>query len=403
MDQQALRRAIDAELEENLLPFWRERVLDEVRGGFIAEMANDGTLRDNAAKGLILNARLLWTFSTLFTERREPEDLALACRAYDFIDTHLRDRENGGYFWRVAPDGRKLDGSKKTYGQAFVIYALCAYAAATGDAEAADRALELFELIESHAHDDEHGGYIEARAEDWSAASELRLSAKDMEAAKSMNTHLHLLEAYTGFYRVWPDERVAHRLRELLDLFGKRILDRQKYHLRHFFDQKWGVLSDLYTYGHDIEAAWLLCEAAQVLGESERLAATGAWALSIARAVLPEAIDAEGGLAYEGRNGVVINPNREWWCQAEAVIGFWQAYQLSADGEFAAAAIGIWKFITRQVVDRTNGEWFWRILPDGTADADEPKVSEWKGPYHNIRMCLEILRRISQGEETGRS
>ena len=350
-----LRKAIAAELEENLLPFWRERSLDETHGGFIAEMANDGTFRDDAARGLILNARLLWTFSTLFTELRDTRDLALACRAYEFLETTLRDRKNGGYLWHVAPDGHPLDGSKKTYGQAFAIYALCAYALATGEEQAVDSARELFELIETNAHDDENGGYIEARQQDWSTASELRLSEKDMDAAKSMNTHLHVLEAYTDLYRVWPDARVADRLRELVDLFDRHILDRERQHLHHFFDDDWTVLSNSYTYGHDIEAAWLLCEAAEALGDSRVITSVQRWTVTIARALLAEAIDEDGGLAYEGRNATVIKESREWWCQAEAVIGCWQAHQLSGDPSFAEAAVRIWGFITDRIVDQENG------------------------------------------------
>lgn len=398
MDPQSLRKAIEAELEENLLPFWRQRVLDETGGGFIAEMTNDGELRPDAAKGLILNSRVLWTFSTLFAARREPEDLALACRAYEWMESTMRDRRNGGYLWRVDSQGNPLDGEKKIYGQAFVIYALSAYAVATGDPDAVDSARDLFELIETHAHDSEHGGYIEARADDWTEASELRLSDKDMAAAKSMNTHLHVLEAYTGLYGVWPDERVATRLRELIDLFGEHILDAERRHLHHFFDAEWGILSDTSTYGHNIEAAWLLCEAAEALCDSERTTAVERWAVTIAHAVLAEGIDADGAVVYEGRNGRVIDPNREWWCQAEAVVGLWQAYQLTGDPAFANAAERTWSFISHRIVDRSGGEWFWRLLADGSVDQSEPKVSEWKGPYHNVRMCLEMMRRIDAGK-----
>jgi mannobiose 2-epimerase len=394
MDALELRSEIETELDGNLLPFWRERCVDEERGGFIAEMAGDGTLRPDAAKGLILNTRILWTFSALFAERRDPEDLALACRAYDWLQETMRDRRNGGYLWRVDPAGKPLERSKKTYGQAFVIYALSEYAQAAGSSDAADSARDLFELIETHAHDAEHGGYIEARADDWTEASDLRLSDKDMDAAKSMNAHLHVLEAYTGLYRVWPDERVANRLRELIDLFGEHILDRDKRHLHHFFDRDWTVLSDTYTYGHDIEAAWLLCEAAEVLNDPDRRTAVESWAFTVARGALAEAIDDDGGLVYAGRAGEVIDRNREWWCQAEAVVGFWQAWQLTRDPVFVEAAGRIWSFITHHVIDRSTGEWWWRVFPDGSIDPAEPKVSEWKGPYHNVRMCLEMMRRM---------
>jgi len=397
MDRSALRGAIAAELETNLLPFWRVRSLDRRRGGFIAEMASDGTVREDAPRGLILNARLLWTFSALSCELGDPRDLALARRAFDVLEGRFRDREHGGYFWRVDADGRPLDRSKKTYGQAFAIYALAEHFRATGNAVALDAADELVELIDRHAHDDRFGGWIEARAADWSEAEDLRLSDKDMDVAKSMNTHLHLLEAFTNLHRARPSAVTAERLAELLSLFDRHIIgpDPRHRHLRPFFDERWKVCSDSYTFGHDIEAAWLLCEAAEALADNELQATAQAWAADLARTVLAQGLDADGGLAYEGRGGAVTNHDHDWWCQAEAVIGFWHAFQLTGERTFADASAASWRFIDRYLVDRVHGEWFWRVRDDGTVDPAEPKVSEWKCPYHSIRMCLEMMRRLA--------
>ncbi len=394
----ALRAAIEDELRGNLLPFWRQRSVDAARGGFIAEMAGDGSLRQGAAKGLILNARLLWTFAALFRRLGEDRDLELARRAADYLAARFRDREHGGYRWRVDPEGRPLDDVKKVYGQAFCVYALSELHLATGEAEPLAAARRLWELVEGQAHDARHGGYVEALAADWSAAADLRLSVRDMAAAKSMNTHLHLLEAWTNLYRAWPDAAVAARLRELIGLFERQILDRgpgpRAGHLHHFFDERWQVLSETYTYGHDIEAAWLLGEAAEVLGDGGLQQAVKGWSVEMARAVLAEGLDGDGGLACEGRDGRVIDAGREWWCQAEAVVGFWHACELTGEAAFAEAAERVWRFIQEKVVDRQGGEWFWRLRPDGSVDTAEPKVSEWKGPYHNTRMCLEMMRRI---------
>ncbi len=313
-----LAQAAERELHGNLLPFWRTRCLDENCGGFVAAMDNAGQLRPEAPKGLILNARLLWTFAALFRELRDERDRKLAGRAF---------------------------------------------------------------------------GYLEARAPDWSPATELRLSDRDMDEPRSMNAHLHVLEAYANLYRAHPDPGVAERLRELIQLFDDHILDDGRCHLRHFFDEDWNVRSDSYTYGHDIEAAWLLVEAAEVLGDPSLEAKTRDWAPRIASAVLGEAVDADGGLAYEGRGGRVIDPNREWWCQAEAVVGFLCAHSLTGEARFREAAGRVWRFIDRSVVDHEAGDWFWRVFPDGSPDASEPKVSEWKGPYHTVRMCLEVMRR----------
>jgi mannan endo-1,4-beta-mannosidase len=403
MDAVALRGAIEGELRSNLLPFWRERSLDHVRGGFIAEMANDGTIRGDAAKGLVLNARLVWTFAALYRQLGDARDLELARRAYEYLEAKFRDREHGGYVWRVDPHGRPLDRSKKVYGQAFCIYALSEYYLATKESGALEAARRVYELIERHARDRRYGGYIESRAPDWSVTTELRLSDGDMNAPKSMNTHLHLLEAYTNLYRAWPDPGLAARLRELVDLFGRHILHRGggpgSGHLRHFFDERWNVRSDTYTYGHDIEATWLLDEAAEALGDERLTAEVRRWGVETARTVLSEALGADGGLAYEGRDGHVIDSRRDWWCQAEAVVGLWHAYSLTGEERFSEAAARVWAFIAGRLVDRVNGDWFWRIREDGSVDPGQPKVSEWKCPYHSVRMCLEMMRRIAKAAD----
>lgn len=400
----AVRAAIERHLHHHLLPFWRDHSVDEARGGFFGELAHDGTPVAGAAKGLILNARLLWTFAALFRRLGDGVDGRLMRRADGYLEAFFRDREHGGYRWRVDADGRPVAAAKKTYGQAFCVYALSEMHLATGGAAPLAAAREVFELIERHARDDRHGGYLEARRADWAPASDLRLSAKDLDAPKSMNTHLHLLEAYTNLYRAWPDAGLAARLRELLELFGSHILALPgatpvgAWHLRHFFDDAWRPLSDGYTYGHDIEAAWLLSEAAHVLGDAALRSTTDGWAVAVARCVLGEGIDADGALAYAGRAGAPTVGDREWWCQAEAVVGFWHAYELTGDADFAAAAERVWDFIRRRLVDTLHGEWHWRVRADGSVDATEPKVSEWKGPYHNVRMCLEMTRRIDRQE-----
>jgi len=403
LDPAALRVETRSELEGNLLPFWRERCVDHDRGGFIAEMANDGTVRDDAPHGLILNARLLWTFSALYRQLGHEHDLELARRAFDVLESRFRDREHGGYFWRIDASGDPLDRTKKIYGQAFCIYALSEFHLATGEEEPLATAQQLFELIERHAYDAESGGYIEARAEDWSATDDLQLSDKDMVAAKSMNTHLHLLEAYTNLVFAIIDPRVVMRLDELIGIFGRHLIRREEggVHLDHFFDKAWNLQSNTRTYGHDIEAAWLLCEAAEALRGEELRESANLWAIELARSTLAEGVDADGGLAYEGRSGSVINGDRDWWCQAEAVVGFWHAFELTHEPAFADAAVGVWQFIKRAMVDQVHGEWFWRVHSDGTVDANEPKVSEWKGPYHSVRMCLEMMRRLDVRHDGG--
>ena len=377
------------------MPFWCGPAVDHEQGGWMGWLSNDLRPDRTQPKGLIVNSRILWAFSAVHQARPEKLFRQMADRALDWVMNRFWDAEHGGAFWRLDDAGRVLDDSKKIYGQAFCVYALAEYHRAFGAPAALARARELFGLIERHAHDSRFGGYVEVRRRDWSEAGpDARLSDKDMNEKKSMNNHLHLLESYTNLYRVWKEPRVEQRLRELTRLFEQRILDSRTKHFNHFFDEEWRVRSSSYTFGHDIEGTWLLCEAAEVLGDAGLLKQAGAVALPMAKVVLKEGIDADGALRYEGRGGAIIDAGKECWPQAEAVVGFLNAFQLSGDARFFEAARRVWDFIENRLVDRVHGEWFWRITPEGGVDTTLPKVSEWKGPYHGTRMCLETLRRL---------
>ncbi len=389
-----LRSGLLSELTGSLLPFWIERTQDAVHGGFIGRMSNDLIVEDRAPKGLVLNARILWTFSAAY--RFQPKDayIAMARRAYEYLQEHFWDAENGGAYWMVDHAGDPLDDKKKTYGQAFLLYALAEFCGATGDLGALDRAKTLFEWIEAAAWDPVHRGYLETFERDWSPASDLRLSDKDMNEAKSMNTHLHVLEAYTSLYRIWPEALVRQRLEALLDLFAGHIIDPGTLHFKLFFDETWKSKSSTASFGHDIEGSWLLCEAAGVLGERRRIAAVRKQAVEMADAVYREGLAGDGGLLYEGGPKGVVDHDRHWWPQAEAVVGFLNAYAISKEKRYWDAALGMWDFIRKTMVDGKRGEWFWRVSREGVPYETEPKVSEWKCPYHNSRMCLEGIRRI---------
>jgi mannobiose 2-epimerase len=388
-----LAASVRRELLEDILPFWRRRTVDQRRGGFIGWMANDLRVRDDVPKGLILNARILWTFAAAYPYTQRDEDRALAQRAYEYLTRHFLDREHGGYFWELDASGAPLDDKKKVYGEAFCIYALAEYYRVFQESEALKQAVDVFDLIEAHARDGRYGGYFEVLSRDWQPCADMRLSDKDMNEKKSMNNHLHLLEAYTGLLAASREPRRADCLRDLIGIFRRHILNAERTHLQHFFDEAWTPKSDSYTFGHDIEGSWLLCEAAETLGDEHLLMEVRELAVRIARSVLGEGLDGAGGLFYEARNGQITNANKEWWPQAEAVVGFYSAWQLTGDETFRAAAVRCWQFIVDKVVDHEHGEWFWCLRPDGTPDPAQPKVSAWKGPYHNSRCCLEIIRR----------
>lgn len=175
-----------------------------------------------------------------------------------------------------------------------------------------------------------------------------------------------------------------------------RILDPQTQHLHHFFNEQWEVRSNTYTFGHDIEASWLLCEAAEELDDAKLLERVRGLALQMAAAAFNEGLSPDGGLCYEGRAGRIIDAGRECWPQAEAIVGFLNAFQLSGERAYFNCALQTWKYIDQNLVDRVHGEWFWRINPDGKPDKKLPKVSEWKGPYHATRACLEMMKRLQR-------
>ena len=393
---QQFSAAVKKELENNLIPFWLEKAIDSEHGGFIGQMSNDGTIDPEAPKGLILNTRILWTFSALYRFYQDSRFRDMAQLAYDYLEAYFRDTSFGGVFWLLDHNGHPLDNKKKIYGQAFYIYALAEYYQAFEDSSALDRAMETFDLIETHSRDRTCGGYIEVCNRDWSIADDLRLSDKDMDEKKSMNNHLHLLEAYTNLYRFRPESQFRERLTELIDVFEKRIADPGTGHLNHFFDDTWKPKSDNYTFGHDIEASWLLCEAAQILEEPAAISRVRRLSLQLASLTLTEALDDDGGLFYEGRAGQVTDPDRQWWPQAESVVGFLNAYELSGDNSFLEAAKKAWDFIEKHFSDKQHGEWFWRIDTTGHPDPNEPKVSQWKGPYHNVRACMETIKRLGR-------
>ena len=379
----------------HIMPFWCGPALDHEHGGWMSWLSNDLKSDRTQPKGLIVNARILWAFSAVHQANPDPQFKQMASRAFDYIINRFWDVQYGGAFWQLDDSGKVLDDSKKIYGQAFYIYALTEFHRAFKSEGALHRALTLFELIEKHSHDSEFGGYVEVCRRDWSEAGpDARLSDKDMNEKKSMNNHLHVLEAYTNLYRETQNPVVEQRLHELIQLFLERILDSRTNHLHHFFDEEWRVRSDTYTFGHDIEASWLLCEAAGVLDDPALLQRVKSIAVQMAGVVLNEGILADGGLCYEGRAGNLIDAGRECWPQAEAVVGFINAFQISGDEKYLAAAMRVWNYAEKHLVDHVHGEWFWRINEDGRPDTKLPKVSEWKGPYHVSRACLETMNRL---------
>lgn len=391
---QVLADQMRDELVERILPYWATRAVDEHHGGFVGRIAGDGSIVPAAPKGVVLAARILWSFAAAYHALGEERLRALAERAQASLETFW-DPEFGGVYWMVDPHGRPVDERKHVYAQAFAVYALAEAHRATGNRDALDRAAAAYRLIEEHSADRRSGGYHEAHARDWSVLEDVRLSERDADEKKSLNTHLHLLEAYAGLYRVWRDSSLGSRLRLLLDLHLDRLFDATTGHFRLFCDEGWRVRGDAVSYGHDIEASWLILEAADVLGDAGLRARVREVSLAAARATLCEGLDEDGGVFNDGGPEGVRDGGKDWWPQAEAIVGFVSAYQESGDPAFAAAAARVWAFIRRRIVDPERGEWRWGVTRDGLPRDGEDKVGPWKCPYHNTRACLEVMARVS--------
>lgn len=393
---ETLRNEVREELTSNILPFWMNRMTDRGRGGFHGRIAGDGRLVEGAPKGAILNARLLWTFSAAYRLLRAPEYLATATRAKRYLIDHFYDREREGIYWELDSYGRPLQTKKQIYALGFAIYGLSEYHRATGDKEAIDYAIRLFEAIERHSFDPERNGYLEAFTEDWRPIDDMRLSDKDENEKKTMNTHLHILEPYANLYRVWKDERLGKQLRNLIEIFADKILDRDTYHLNLFFDEGWVRKSRVVSYGHDIEASWLIHEAAIELGDSETLRRVEPLVKRIAEAS-EEGLLANGGLIYEYHPDTrMADTDAHWWVQAENVVGHLNLYQHFGDERALETAREGWEFIRRYLVDKERGEWFWSVSLDHAANRADDKAGFWKCPYHNGRMCMEIIERAEK-------
>ena len=381
------------ELEQNILPFWLNKMIDHEHGGFLGRIDGHGNAVPDAEKGAVLNARILWAFAAAYRVLGKKEYLEGAMRAKDYFVAHFIDAQAGGVFWSLDAKGHPLDTKKQTYAIGFAIYGLSEYARATGDDAALQLAKSLYADIERHAFDAENNGYVEALTRDWQPIADMRLSDKDENGSRTMNTHLHIIEPYTNLYRVWPTEELAERIENLIDIFLSRLLNPHTNHLDLFFNDRWEGCRNIESFGHDIEAVWLLHESALVLGRPEVLQRVEKAIKLIARAA-DEGLQADGSMVYERWTDTGhVDTQRQWWVMCECVIGHIDLYQHFGDAAALDIARRCWQYTRQHIVDHEHGEWFWGCDENGHPNLVDDKAGFWKCPYHNTRMCLEVMER----------
>jgi len=381
---------IKEELTEGLIPFW-QKLQDDIYGGFYGELKFDLTLDKKAEKGCILNSRILWFFSNAYLLLKREDLLATAAHAFSFLKEHCMDREFGGVYWSLNYDGTPLDTTKHTYNQAFAIYALSSYYDASGDEEALELAWKLYGIIEEKCKD--AYGYLEAFNVRFEPEVNDKLSENNVIAEKTMNTLLHVFEAYTELYRVAKDEKVADNLRFMLDIMADKVYNEKEGRQEVFFDRTWHTLIDLYSYGHDIETAWLVDRGLEVLGDEAYQKKLYPITKTITENIYRRAY-IDHSLVNEVENGVV-DTTRIWWVQAEGIVGFVNGYQKSPEcQEYLRAAEDIWTYVKENMIDpREGSEWYWAVDRE-RHPLEKSIVEPWKCPYHNGRMCIEVIRRL---------
>jgi len=421
-------------LENNILRFWLDKMVDKEHGGFYGRIDGNGQLHPEAEKGAILNARILWSFSAAYRLLGKQDNLSgvdkqelleAATRAKDYLIEHFIDTEYGGVYWSVDYEGKPLDTKKQFYAIGFAIYGLSEYARATGDREALEYALDLYDCIEEHALDTVHNGYIEACTREWGEIADMRLSELDANYPKSQNTHLHIIEPYTNLLRCLKEMRaqescdyvpaigavlpvgisvpvetivnVEASLRNIIDIFTDRILNPETHHLDLFFEMDWTRgAGRLESYGHDIECSWLLHEAALVLGDQKVLTKVESIVKEVAKAS-EKGLRPDGSMIHEANLDTGrVDDDLHWWVQAENVVGWFNLWQHFGDEEALGKAEKCWHYIKTQLIDWNQGEWYWSRRKDGTLNTVDDKAGFWKCPYHNSRMCLEIIERTTE-------
>lgn len=386
-----LKREVTKELTEHILPFWMG-LIDKENGGFFGEIDFELKVNLEADKGGIAAARHLWTFSAAYRITSNEEYLRTATHAYNFIVEKLFDQKYEGLYWMLDHEGNPIDTRKHVYTQAFGIYALSEYYRVTQNEEALDLAKKLYYLIEQKGYNPKNNAYMEEFDRKWNKVPNEMLSENGVIAEITMNTHIHVIEAYTNLYKIWPENELKKRLENLLNIHYEDIYDNDTKSLGVFFDDNWNSILDIKSFGHDIEASWLIDETIKTIENNKP--EYSEMVIDIAYEIADYAIQEDGSLINEEVNGH-LDQTRIWWVQAEAMVGFINAHERTKDDKFLILAKNLWSYTKKHIIDnRQKGEWFWSVDKDGVVT--ERSIGEpWKASYHNGRFCLEIIERMS--------
>ena len=387
-----LKTELTTELD-NILEYWSKYAIDQKNGGFIGQIDSNEQINYQSEKGAVLNARILWSFSAAYQITKDEAHKKIAENAFEFIVKYFYDTEFGGIFWSINADASPKDTKNQIYALAFVIYGMTEYYAISKDEGALDFSKMLYKKIQEYSYDPINKGYFEAFTRDWQPIEDLRLSDKDANEKKTMNTHLHIVEGYANLYKVWKDETLKNDIIELLEVIETHFINEKTGHLRLFFDENWIEKPDVISYGHDIEAAWLLLQCAEISGDEALIERYKKYAIQMTDATI-EGIDQDGGLWYElepEHNKLIAE--KHWWPQAELMIGFFNAYELTDDENYLNIVLKNWEFVKNHLLDKQNGEWFWGVYEDYSL-IQKDKAGFWKCPYHNSRACIELIHRI---------
>ena len=377
----------------NILDYWLKNTIDKENGGFIGEINHQNVINNNSEKGAVLNARILWSFSAAYAVEKNPEYLKTAKRAFQYIKDYFFDKEFGGIFWSLQADGKPKDTKNQIYAIAFVIYGLSEFYKIFKNEDALELAQSLFYKIELYSKDYKNKGYLEAFTRDWQEIEDLRLSEKDANEKKTMNTHLHIVEAYANLYLIWPNPKLKDSIKEILEVIALYFINKYTWHLKLFFDENWKEKEDVISYGHDIEAAWLLQWCAEAIEDEVLIKNYQKYAVAFADAT-KEGLDTDGGLwyEYEPKEQKLI-AEKHWWPQAELWIGMINAWQLTQNEEFLEITEKNFEFVEKYIIDHKNGEWIWGVYADYSPILKD-KAGFWKCPYHNSRACIELIKRL---------